>query len=91
MFAVSPQEDRRPLISSIRRMAKKRTNFSDGVKMASHMIQAAEVLTAAQDMTSSKWRQLVEGIIEKFFMGLSIALVCALFWLGDLVLRALKN
>jgi hypothetical protein len=72
-------------------MAKKRTSVSDGVKMASHLIQAAELLTAAQDMTPSKWRQMVDGVVEKGLMGLSIALVCVLFWLADLALRALKN
>jgi hypothetical protein len=58
-------------------MAKKRSSLSDSVKMASHMIQAAEMLTAAQDMTPSKWRQFADGIVEKVLMGLSIALVCA--------------
>jgi hypothetical protein len=72
-------------------MAKKRGSMADGVRAASHLIQAAELVSSAQNMTPSKWTQFVEGIVEKVLMALSIALVCGLFWLGDLALRALKN
>jgi len=72
-------------------MDKERSKLSDGIKTATHMIEVAEILTAVHEMTAPKWRLLVDGVVEKVLMGLSIAAVCGLFWLMDLTLRALKN
>jgi hypothetical protein len=38
---------------------RKRSSVADGVKIAHHMIEAAEMLKAAQNMSRSKWQQLV--------------------------------
>jgi hypothetical protein len=38
---------------------RKRGSVVDGVKIASHIVQAAEMLTTAQNMSRSKWDQFV--------------------------------
>jgi hypothetical protein len=57
---------------------RKRGSVVDGVKIASHIVQAAEMLTTAQNMSRSKWDQFVEGVVEKVLMGAAIAAVCGL-------------
>jgi hypothetical protein len=56
---------------------RKRCTVADGVKIASHIIQAAEMLTTAQNMNPSKWQQFVYDLREKMLMGGAIALVSA--------------
>lgn len=72
-------------------MTKKRTGIAGGVKMASHMVQAAELLTAAQNMSPSKWQQFVYDTKEKVLMGAAIATVCGLFWLVSQAIDFFKN
>jgi len=59
---------------------RKRGSVVDGVKIASQMIQAAEMLTAAQNMSRPKWQQFVYDLKEKVLMGGTIVLVCGLWY-----------
>jgi hypothetical protein len=62
-------------------MAKKRGSIADGVKATYQVHQALE---AVQSLTQSKVRQFLEGIGEFVMMMVSLAIVCGLFWAGEL-------
>jgi hypothetical protein len=68
--------------------APKRHRIIDGVKTVYHVHQ---VLDAVANASQSKVRRFFEGIGEFAMMAIGLALVCGLFWLADLAIRALKH
>jgi hypothetical protein len=66
----------------------KRNRIADGAKAIYHVHQAFE---AAQSLSESKVRKFFAELANIAMMVTAIALVCGLFWLADLAIRALKN
>jgi hypothetical protein len=70
------------------KMAPKRHSIIDGVKT---VYRVHQVLDAAANASQSKVRRFFEGIGEFAMMAISLALVCGLFWLADLAIRAFRT
>ena len=72
----------------MKKMTTKRRRIMDGAKSVYHLHQAYE---AVQSLSESKVRKFFQELANMAMMVAAVALVCGLFWLADLAIRAFKN
>jgi hypothetical protein len=69
-------------------MTKKRGGIADGIRTVYHVQQ---VFDAIESATAPKIRQFLEGVGMLLMMGISLAAVCAIFWLLNLAIHFFKS